>query len=296
MGGSRVLVLCALLAVGGCTAEPGAPVHGPRQQIPRTKVFLEVPAGMQVDENLPGLTRPGTRTNVLVSMVRALGMPPDVRIDGAASEYDSVNAPRYGLEVRETQRLTVAGSPAVAASGRRTQDNTSFVSVSVAVDDYTVLMKGTLEPNDPVSVDDLRALLLDVVWKADADPGGRGLDITPAAGYQRAGGLVFTLGGKPGPGVPELVVTTTDDKVYTPAFESFAVDRFQKLASKPVVDKVTMVDLAALNGYEVTGGGSYLMVLFKDDGCIMIAGTSDPVKYPDQVPAFREMARSLKIS
>jgi hypothetical protein len=133
-----------------------------------------------------------------------------------------------------------------------------------------------------------------------------GIDISPAPGYERqeegTSGIVVTLGGETGADVPKLLASPSmgQDTVEPAQQRAFAAQRFRQLPGKPSEDSTTELSIAGLPGFETvghTGDGKvvYAVMLFNDDGYILIAGDYDPAQHPDQLPAFRSMARSLEV-
>jgi len=64
------------------------------------------------------------------------------------------------------------------------------------------------------------------------------------------------------------------------------------------------VRIAGLPGWQFTGDGAengrdrsyYAAILFTKEGYLIAAGNFDSAKYPDQIDAFRAMARSLEFA
>jgi hypothetical protein len=324
-----VVALCGVVLLGGCagpltpTAESSTspstsvttisadPVAlGDFTAIPRTNILLRVPDGMAVDERLSGLGEPGTRNSIVVTTMPAGEQTPQEMMNEMADGFTGSKAAKQGLELGEVRRLTIAGRPAVVTSGVQRQAGQTYAKAIavLAADDTVVLISGTAEEDGSLTADDLLAVLTSARWSAETAEGDLGFDLTPAAGYERkdaAGGAVlFTLGGASGADAPKLLAAPSLGQagVAESGRRSFAVTRFEGLPAKPAADATTEVEIAGLPGFELTGTGSrggetvYAAIVFTDDGYIVVAGDFDPATHPDQLPAFREMARSLVVS
>lgn len=310
------LVLAGLL--GACTQQkPATPAPPPPSSaepvvehvaIPRTKVLLQVPDGMRVAEELPGLGRSNSRSTVLVSTLPRTDKTADQVLDGLAEGFTSPKAVAQGIGLEPVRRLTVAGFPAISTSGTQKTAQGTFAKAMVAMvtDESTVLLTGTLEEGDPLSAKDLLAVLTAAKWSATAAPGDLGYDLTPAPGYQRdqaySQGILLSLGGATGPDVPKLVLAPSLGQGSVPENErrDFATGRFGQLPPKPTAETTTQVEIAGLRGFELTGPGAdgktvYAVMLFNANGYVLISGDFKPAKHPDQLPAFRAMARSLAV-
>jgi hypothetical protein len=140
--------------------------------------------------------------------------------------------------------------------------------------------------------------------RPNGEPEQSHVEITPAPGYEPMSDTVdvigYTLDGAIGPDVPKLIVGPGHRWVDVDDRRTFAVERFGQLPPEPVPDTTTDVRIAGLPGLEMVGRGNdektvYGVVLFTDSGYILVAG-DQPERYdPDQLPAFRTMARSLSI-
>ncbi len=281
------------------SAAPG----GDHQPIPRTRISLRVPDGLTVDPSLPGLGRPNTRTSVMVveQPVAGSGDTPRGALAQMMAGLTGEKAKTQGIELVPPAEVTVAGFPALVTTGtQRTPEGTIAKAVVVlAAEDVVVIMTGNIQPDDPLKVDELKAVLLDAKWNSQTAAGSMGFDLTAAPGYQRqqsSAGLVFALDGKQG---PMLVAAPSIGKAELPADRrGFAVGRFGELPSKPSADSVNEVEIAGLKGFEIVGKDSakktaYGVMVFTETGYIQIAADFDSAKYGDQLPAFRAMARSL---
>lgn len=323
-----VVALGALLLLGGCagaltppekstpsstsattiSADPVA--LGEYTAIPRTNILLRVPDGMAVDEKLSGLGEPGTRNTIVVTNMPVSGETPQDVMNQMVDGFTGPKAAAAGLDLGEVRRLTIAGRPAAVTAGVQRQAGQTYVKAIavLASDDIVVMISGTAEENGSLTADDLMGVLTSARWSAETAAGDLGFDLTPAAGYQRGdavgGAVLFTLGGKSGAGAPKLLAAPSlgQAEVAEDRRRSFAVTRFEGLPAKPSAEATTEVEIAGLPGFELTGRGSragetvYAAILFADDGYFVIAGDFDPAAHPDQLPAFREMARSLVVS
>ena len=320
-----VVVLGGVMLLGGCagststppavsptssTAVSAEPVAlGDFAAIPGTNISLRVPEGMAVDESLSGLGEPGTRNSVVVMDLPVADKTPQEAADEVAAAFTGPKAAQQGMEFDEVRRVTIAGHPAAVATGvQRRSGQTYLKAIAVlAAPDDVVMITGTAEEDGPLTVDDLLEVLTSARWNEEAAEGDLGFDLTPAAGYARkdavGGSILFTLGGAAGKGVPSLLAAPSlgQAAVEESRWRAFAETRFETLPAKPSADSTVEVDIAGLPGFEVTGVGSagetvYAVVLFTETGYIVIAGDFDPRAHGDQLPAFREMARSLVLS
>ncbi len=321
-----VVALGGVVLLGGCAgspppaAAPSSPTSstavsaepvslGDFAAIPRTNISLRVPEGMAVDESLSGLGEPGTRNSVVVMDLPVADKTSQEAVDEMAAAFTGPKAAEQGMEFGEVRRVTIADHPAVVTTGvQRRSGRTYLKAIAVlAAADKVVMITGTAEEDGPLTVDDLLEVLTTARWNAEAAEGDLGFDLTPAAGYVRkdavGGSVLFTLGGASGAGVPSLLAAPSLG--HAPVEESrrrtFAETRFESLPAEPSADSTVEVDIAGLPGFEVTGVGSegetvYAVVLFTETGYIAIAGDFDPTAHPDQLPAFRGMARSLVLS
>ncbi|WP_216214375.1 hypothetical protein [Amycolatopsis aidingensis] len=179
-------LLTILLTLTGCATgdEPDGPVpatnttratpssevtaaeHTP---IPRTKASLRVPEGMQLDESLPGISRKGTRTTVVVNELPLPDKTPEQGLAEVTAGFAEPQAEAKGFRFDEVQRdVSIAGFPGVTAIGiqRAAQGTFGKTIVVFAAEDALVMLSGTLEPDDPLSPADLREVLTDVRWGA----------------------------------------------------------------------------------------------------------------------------------
>lgn len=286
------------------TATPAA--DGEYTPIPGTKVLLRVPEGMQPDSAVSGVGRPGTRSTVVVTSLPVAGKEPRVALAEIATGFSGAAATRQGMDLGEVRELEVAGLPAVATSGTQRAGGTTYrkVMVVLAAEDGLVMLSGTLEPDDPLSTDDLLQALLATRWAAETAAGDLGFDLTPAPGYERQSGtnstIMLTLGGESGPDVPKFLATPSlgESPVEAGRHDAFARERFEELPHSPEVESAADVEIAGLPGVELTGHNSrgavvYAVLLFTETGYLVMVGDFDPDLHADQLPAFREMARSL---
>ncbi|WP_340684063.1 hypothetical protein LCL61_37165 [Amycolatopsis coloradensis] len=313
-------VLCAavLVSVAGCgstqrtgqvsapstaASSPAASVAptGDEQAIPRTRISLPVPEGLRVEPSLPGIGRSNSRTSIVVTEQPVNGKPVREVLDEVAAGMTGEQAKRQGMEWEKPVETTIAGFPAFLTSGTQTVSMGTFRKVNgiLAAEGVLVVITGTLEPGDPLTVDDFKKVIIGARWSAEAAPGSIGFDLTPAEGYQRkesTAALSFTRGGQGG---PKLVAAPSMGQGRLPEDKrAYAVDRFGKTPSAPSADTVTEVTIAALSGFEMVGRDNkgrtaYGVMTFTDTGYIFVAGDFDPAKHGDQLPAFKQMARSL---
>ncbi|WP_367128050.1 hypothetical protein [Saccharothrix sp. HUAS TT1] len=289
------------------SAVSAAPVAlGDFVAIPRTQLSLRVPEGMAVNEDLPGLGQPGTRNSVVVMDLPMGGRDPKVALEDIAGGFSGSKAADRGMEMGEVRHLTIADRPAILTSGVQRVSGSTYTKAiaALAADDSVVMVTGTLEEDSSVTADELLEVLSGARWNGEAVVDDRRPDLTPAEGYQRrdapGDSVLFTLGGEAGPGVPKLLAAQSlgQAPVAEDQRRSFAVARFEALPAKPSVGAATEVAIAGLPGWELTGEGDsgavvYTAIVFDDDGYFVVAGDFDPAAHPDQLPAFREMARSL---
>lgn len=320
---SMAVATVALLVLAGCgggeperssapgsSATPTSPetVAGPDYvDIPRTRISLRVPEGMELQPSLPGLGRPNSRTSVVVLVVPAKDKTPQAAMAEMAGGFTSQKAAEKGLEFGAAQDLEIAGFPAKVITGSQRAGAVTFAKVIaiLAVDDSVVMMTGTIEPGDPLTVAELEDVLTAARWSDQVAEGDLGFDLTPAPGYERQSGstmaMGFTLGGTSGEGAPSLLAAPSmgQERVGEDRRREFALNRFDALPAKPSADQTEEVQIAGRTGFEMIGRGSragevvYAVVLYTEDGYVIVAGTFDPAKHPDQVPAFRAMAHSL---
>ncbi|MEV0678782.1 hypothetical protein AB0I60_19920 [Actinosynnema sp. NPDC050436] len=276
--------------------------------IPGTEVALRVPDGMEVDEDLPGLSRPGlsragSRSSVVVTTSSVPeGKAVGVLLDEITASYTGPQAAQ-GLVVDTPRRVEVAGHPAVAVTGEqaRADGRWGHAAVRFVADGHLVEVVGSLAPGDPLSTNDLLIALRDTRWT-----GARGLrmELTPAPGFQRlprTDAIWLSLDGTDVMGVPKVVAAPAIGMATIPLEERRAVaeERFGRLPTEPVAASVAEVSIAGHSGFELIGFGrytTYAVILFSYDGYILISGDFDPARYPDQVPAFRAMAQSLAMT
>jgi hypothetical protein len=266
---------------------------------------------MQVEPAMPGLIRPGTRTSVLVLDQQRSPTDPNKYLDEMETGLrDQARGVRRGLQFAETQRTEVAGHPALTATGTQTVGPATFdkVVVVIATEDAVVWLTGTLERGDPLTPDELLTVLRDARWTGQRAPSGLGIDITPAPGYQHvpsSGLVMLTLGGATGPDVPVFIAARSLDKRTVPTDErrQVAEDQFsqQLFHGNPSPQTVSEVMIAGLPGWELVGRSAtdvtYAVILYTDDGFVTLTGRQPIGGHPDdQLPAFRQMARSLSMS
>lgn len=313
-----VVLLAAALAAGcagpsteaatATTAGKAATGSG-HVPIPRTNVLLRVPDGMEVDPDLPGLARPATNTSVVVMGQPLVGKTPEEALEEATDGLSGFQARLQGMDMDEPRELDVAGHPAVAVTGEQAASGTVYRKAIVILCTETtfVVMTGTIGPGDPLTANELLTTLTDARWGDETAPGDLGFDLTPAPGYRELPGstsnIIIALGDEAGPDVPTLVAAPSlgGNPIEEDEREDFARKRFKKLPSTPRDESVEEVEIADLPGFELTGGNragvvTYAAVLFTETGYLVIAGSFDPDLHPDQVPAFREMARSLVLT
>ncbi|MCT2582110.1 hypothetical protein [Actinophytocola gossypii] len=234
---------------------------------------------------------------------------PQEVLDEVATGLVGPQAAQQGLDLGAVRELEVAGHPAIATTGTQLAAGTTYQkAVAVLVADNTyVHITGTAEPGDPLSADDMLDVITDARWNTDTAPGDVGLDITVATGYERvldtSAGILATLGGESGMDVPKLIATPSlgQSPIGEERRRSFATERFEKLPHEPTIETITEVDIADLPGFELTGHNSdghvvYAAVLFTDSGYVVISGNFDPNRHSDQLPAFKDMARSLELT
>jgi len=323
---STVLVL--LLVAGSCggsddgepstagnksrTGTQAASESGSYVDIPRTNLALEPPEGFKVDERLPGLSRPGTLSAFLVIQSAAKAENPETVLDGLEAGFkDEARTARQGVKIEKTERFEVEGHPAVAATGSQTARGTEFAKAVVAfpVDGNLVIATATLEADDPVSAQDALDVLRRARWSEQSAGGSASLTITPAKGYeekQTSAGLLYTLDGRTGAGVPTFTVIPSFSGGETPKSQrrDSARGRFEQLPGNPSVETERSITIDGVSGSELTGSGSengrareyYTVILFTQDGYVIAVGTFDPAAHPDQRKAFERMARSLKLN
>jgi hypothetical protein len=260
---------------------------------------------MRVDASLPGLGKPGSRTSVVVLDQAVANKTAEQGLAEISAAFAGDSAKAQGLEMREPRQSTVAGFPALTTTGiQRIQAGTfSKVVVAMVADGRLVLMTGTIQQDDPLSADALLDTLTAARWNKQAAPGGFGFDITAAPGYQRtesSGGLLYSLGSATGTTAPKLIVAPSLGQTAIPAQQrrEFAVSRFGSLPSAPKPNSTTEVTIDGLPGFELVGKGSdgrtaYSVVLYPDNGYIVLVGDFDPATHPGQLSAFRAMANSL---
>jgi hypothetical protein len=261
---------------------------------------------MQVDETLPGLSRVGTRTGVIVVEQTIAGKEPQAALNEMRTAFSGARATEQGLRMEPMQNVTVAGFQAIAVTGTQKVAGTSFgkAIVAVAADTRMVIMTGTVEEQDPLTAQDILAVLTSARFSLQAAPGGLGFEITPAPGYERgesSAGQIYSLG--KGTDVPKLIIAPSQGQTSVPAAQhrQFAVDRFGKLPSAPTPERTSEITVAGRPGFEIVGRDSeartvYAVLLYTDTGYIVLAGDFDATKHPDQVPAFQAMAKSLVFS
>ncbi len=313
-------VLCAalILFVAGCgstqkTGQAAVPstaasspattaaATGTEQAIPRTRISLPVPDGMRVEPSLPGLARSNSRTSIVVVEQPTNGEPAREAMAETAAGFTSEQARQKGLDLEKPVETTIAGFPAFLTSGHQRASVGTFAKVNaiLAAEDVLVIITGTLEPGDPLTVDDFKKAITGARWSTEAAPGDIGFDLTPAEGYQRKEGtssLSFTRGAQGG---PKLIAAPSMGEPRLPEDKrAYAVDRFGKLPAKPSADTVTEVTIAGMPGFEIVGHDSkgktaYAVMTFTETGYILVGGDFDPAKDGDQLPAFKQMARSL---
>ncbi|RZS39005.1 hypothetical protein EV193_104216 [Herbihabitans rhizosphaerae] len=309
--------VCATAVLAGCSQstagapspapEPTVSAPGAPQPIPRTRVSLRVPAGFMVDGRMPGLCRAGTSSGVIVVESALHGKTPEQAMEKMAAGLRRRPNPQ-GLEFDSVDRGTVAGMPAVLATGvQRISDQTfGKTTVAFAAPDAMVIMTGTLQYGDPLPIAELSAVLRDARWGDRAAPGDLGYDIRPAPGYTRminSAGLSFTLGGRQEMGVPRFVVHRSASDVVLPeeSRRQFAEQRFGQMPGSPAVGTINAKAVAGRSAFEITGQSAekgltmYAVIVFDGKRYILMSGGFDPAKHPDQLPAFRAMADSLVI-
>ena len=281
--------------------------------IPRTNVALRPPDGFVVDASLPGLVRTDAHSSFHVVQAESPSDddPAKVVDELAAGFEDEQATAQKGLRFDSVKRFSVDGRPAVGAVGTQTARGTEFnkAVVTFVSDGFFVSLSATLATDDPLSAADALAVLREARWSATAGEGGLGFAITPAKDYvkqESSAGLTYTLNGESGPGVALFLVSPSLGAQPIPPADrqEAARARFAALPGKPVADAEDRVTIAGLPGWEFTGTGKenglartyYATVLFTDDGYLVLAGTFDPAKYPDQIKAFKSMARSLELT
>ncbi|MFC3455498.1 hypothetical protein [Amycolatopsis speibonae] len=282
------------------TAAAAAPT-GDEQAIPRTRISLLVPKGMRVEPSLPGLGRSNSGTSVVVVEQAMDGKPVQEALNQAAAGLTSERAKQQGIELEEPVELRIAGFPAFLTSGTQRVAAGTFgkVNAMIAADDTLVIITGTLQPGESLTIDDFKKVISGARWSAEAAPGSIGFDLTAAEGYQRKESTAAITYNRGEQGGPKLLAAPSMGQVRLPEDKrAYAVDRFAKTPSTPSADTVTEVTLAGLSGFEMLGRDSkgrtaYAVMVFTETGYILIMGDFEPAKHGDQLPAFKEMAHSL---
>ncbi|MBP2327366.1 hypothetical protein JOF56_007751 [Kibdelosporangium banguiense] len=274
--------------------------------IPRTRISLPVPEGMQVDGTLPGLSKPGSRTGVIVVEQELVGKTEQQGLAELRESFSGARAKAQGFEMGAPQETTVAGFQAVVFTGsQRISDSVVFEKavVGMMAEGKLVIMTGTIQREDPMSAAEMRSVLTKARWNKEIAPGGFGFDITPAPGYQRtesSGGLVYSLGPRTDTTVPKLIAAPSLGLAVVAQDErrDFAIKRFGSLNNAPTPDTTTEVSIDGLPGFELVGKGKnnrthYMVALFTEGGYVLIIGDFDSAVHPDQLPAFQAMAKSF---
>jgi hypothetical protein len=318
-------VLAATLAVSGCNGsdvrdKPAAgttptaaeissttAANGNHVAIPRTRVLLRVPDGMVVDPALPGLARAQSHTSVVVIEYPLAGATAAQVLDQMAAGFSGDQAAAKGLQMGTVEHSSVAGFPALTATGTQQAAGLRVgkAIVTFVAEDAVVILTGNVEPGDVLSPSDLLAVLVDARWSHTPAAGDLGIDITPTAGFQRQPGtssITLTLGGATGSGVPKFLAAPSLGKsgVAPDQRRAFAEARFRELPYKATLDTTTEVHIAGLPGFELLGRASdgrtvYAVLMFATDRYIIMTGDFDSARYPDLLPAFRTMANSLVV-
>jgi hypothetical protein len=276
-----------------------APPDADHQAIPRTRISLPVPAGLHVEASLPGLARPNSRTSVLV--IEKPAESPRDAMTKAASGFSGAAAEAQGLKFDAPREQTIAGFPALVTTGSQRASGETFgkaVALIAAVD-AVVIITGTLEPGDPLTVAELSAVLADARWSKETAPGDFGFDLTAAPGYERQKSSAGILLTRDGPQGPKLIAARSLGQTSISDRRGFAVQRFNGLPAAPTAYSVTALGVAGLSGFELIGNGKnantvYMAILYTDSGYIVISGDYPTTeKYSGELAKFLTMAHSL---
>ena len=311
-GGEEPAATAAPRTGGPATARADLEAEG-YAVIPRSNVALRPPNGFAVEPSLPGLARKGSRSTFLVVQAKSpYDDPQDVVDELAAGFEDEQATASRGLELESVTRIEVDGRPAVGAIGTQTAGGAEFKKAIAAFpsEGYLVTLTATLEADDPLSAGEALAILREARWASRTAAGDTGFTITPAKGYEQqptSTGLAYALDGDAGPGVAQFLAQPSLGAGATPAGgrQDAARARFAALPGSPAPTSEREIEIAGLPGWELTGTGTedgrerrfYAVMLFTDDGYVLLAGTFDPERYPaDQTPAFRSMARSFRVT
>ena len=279
-----------------------------REAVPRTRVLLRVPEGLVVVPSLPGLARPGVRTSVVV-LEQSLGTAdPQTVLDQIADGFGTTAATDKGLNLEEARQVTIAGFPGIATTGTQDLGGVTYGKALVVfvAGDTVVFLTGTLEFGDPLAVPDLLAVLTDARWSDTPAPGDLGINLKPTPRFNRhpsSASIVLTLGGDIAPEAPRFIATPSlgANPVPPQQREAFAEYQFKSLPDTPELDTTTEVTIAGLSGYELIGRAGtdrvhYQVVLFTQEGYVVMGGYFRPGTDPDLFADFREMANSLVLT
>lgn len=315
MRNRRALLACLTLGViAGCgateTPSPPSSSTSPtatsstapdvdHQAIPRTRISLRVPAGLHVEASLPGLARPNSRTSVLV--IEKPAESPRDAMTMAASGFVGAQAEATGLKFDTPREQTIAGFPALVTTGSQQAAGETFAKavVLIAAEDAVVIITGTLEPGDPLTVAELGAVLADARWSKETAPGDFGFDLTAAPGYERQKSSAGILLTRDGPQGPKLIAARSLGQSSITDRRDFAVQRFNGLPAAPTAYSVTALGVAGLSGFELIGHGKdaktvYMAILYTDGGYIVISGDYPTTEtYSGELAKFLTMAHSL---
>ncbi|AFM16080.1 hypothetical protein Mycch_1272 [Mycolicibacterium chubuense NBB4] len=297
-------------APAGCSSakhSPGDPLPADFTPIPGTHLALRVPDGMQVDASLPGLVRPKTNTTiVVVDQQQPAGQQPDKTLAKMEDTFRKSAGPgQQGLKLDAPKRTEIAGFPASIVTGTQEAKEGSFrkALAAIAPPDSFVTLTGTAEQKDPLTDQQLLATFCDARWLTERAPAELGFTITPSGDYKEVpsgGSLMFSLRGETGPDVPIFLAAPSQGQSPVPAAErrAFAERRFRGLPGNPQVQTVEDATVAGDPAVEIVGSSpaasNYSMMVFTDTGYILLSGVARN-DAPDQTPAFREMAQSLRL-